>query len=113
MPRPSGTAKLARRLGARVRELRDEAGLTQEKLAWECELSKPYLSQIEAGKRMPSIAVLGAVAKRLGILIADIVALEPNEPRLRLLEAARHHDEAALEVAVREVVSARGKRSRR
>ncbi len=100
MPRPSGTAKLARRLGARVRELRVEAGMTQESLAWECDLSKPYLSQVEAGKRLPSIAVLDAIARRLGLRVADLVAIDATDPRLRLLDAARRKERAAVKAAL-------------
>ena len=76
MPRPSGTATLAKRLGARLRALRVEAGITQEALAWESDIAKPYLSQVEAGKRLPSIAVLSALAKRLGVQLVDVVALD-------------------------------------
>ncbi len=92
MPPPSGTTKLARRLGARLRYLRAEAGLTLEKLAWECDLSKPYLSQIESGKRLPSLTVLHALAERLDVELAELVAFDLDEPRLALLEATRRHE---------------------
>lgn len=103
MPRPSGTAKLARRLGTRLRELRTEAGITQERLAWECDLSKPYLSQVEAGKRLPSVAVLGAIADRLGLELADLVALDTDRPRLKLLDAARRKDKAGVRAALKQL----------
>ena len=43
MPARRINHELARLLGARIRQLREEVGLTQERLAWECELSKGYL----------------------------------------------------------------------
>jgi transcriptional regulator with XRE-family HTH domain len=93
---------MARQLGARIRGLREEVDITQERLAWECDLAKPYLSQIEAGKRIPSLPVLALLAKRLGVELADIVAIRPKRPRLALLEAARKGDRdgvlAALEL---------------
>jgi transcriptional regulator with XRE-family HTH domain len=96
-------ARLARAIGARIRLLRDEVGLTQEKLAWECDLTKGYLSQVEAGKRTASIPALAALAGRLGVLVADLVAADLSEPRLALLEAARRRDSKGVELAVRKL----------
>ena len=91
MPRKAAPS-LARRLGARIRELREAAGLTQERLAWDCELDKGYLSQVEAGKRMPSLPVLFDLAKHLQLEVADFVGFDLESPRLRLLDAARRND---------------------
>src|SRR4051812_3568431 len=96
MPRRPGTASLARRLGARIRALRKEADITQERLAWDCDLDKGYLSQVEAGKRVPSVPVLFALAARIGVEAADLVAFPVARPRLRLLEAARRKDQAGV-----------------
>lgn len=84
-------------------QLRVDAGITQERLAWECDLSKPYLSQIEAGKRLPSLGVLNALAARLGLQLADLVALDGAEPRLALLDAARRRDRVAVRVALKKL----------
>jgi transcriptional regulator with XRE-family HTH domain len=91
MPRKAAPS-LARRLGARIRELREAAGFTQERLAWDCELDKGYLSQVEAGKRMPSLPVLFDLAKQLQLEVADFVGFDLEHPRLRLLDAARRND---------------------
>jgi len=66
MPPPPGSDQLAKRLGARIRRLRERAKITQERLAWDCDLGKGSLSQVEAGKRLPSLAVLSAIAARTG-----------------------------------------------
>lgn len=102
MPRPT-TKKLAQRLGARIRDLREEIGLTQEKLAWEAGFAKPYLSQVEAGKRLPTLGVLKALADRLGVEMADVVALDEDEPRLALLETARKKDRAGVKAALKKL----------
>jgi transcriptional regulator with XRE-family HTH domain len=101
MPRRAGSTTLARKLGARIRALREEVGITQEQLAWQVELDKGYLSQVEAGKRLPSIPVVVTLAERLGVEAADLFVLDLKNPRLRLLEAARTKDAAELKRAVK------------
>ena len=68
---PIPRQRLAKLLGARIAGLRGKSGLTQERCAWEAGLSKAYLSQIEAGKRLPSLVTLLALAERLGVEIRD------------------------------------------
>lgn len=101
MPRSAGNRTVARRLGARLRALRGEANLTQERLAWECDLDKGYLSQLESGKRLPSVAVLHVLAARLGVEVADLLAFDLARPRLALLDAARRADRDAVLAALR------------
>ena len=48
-------------------------GLTARALAAKVGVSAPYLSQIEAGKREGSIAVMKALAEALGVGIEDLV----------------------------------------
>jgi transcriptional regulator with XRE-family HTH domain len=70
---PAKPSNLARSLGARIVALRSKLELTQEKLAWETDLSsKGYLSRIESGKRLPSIDVLERLAHRLGVEVRDL-----------------------------------------
>ena len=92
MPRRSGPARVARLLGQRIKDLRVEAELTQEDVAWSCDLSKSHLSQIEAGKGYPSVPVLLALAKQLGVRPVDIVAFDPADARTQLLDAVRRGD---------------------
>jgi transcriptional regulator with XRE-family HTH domain len=101
MPSRAGPLSLARQLGTRIRALRGEANLTQERLAWDCDLDKGYLSQVEAGKRIPSVPVLAMLAKRLGIELADLFVLRLTRPRLALLDAARRGDREGVQAALR------------
>lgn len=54
-------------VGANVRRLRVERELTQEQLAHDAEIDVTYLRGIEAGRRNPSVAVLGGLSNALGI----------------------------------------------
>jgi len=53
-------------VGERLRRVREEAGISQRRLAFEgC--TPAYISRIEAGQRVPSIQILGELARRLGV----------------------------------------------
>lgn len=58
--------------GAKVRLLRENAGLTLTELAQRARISKPYLSQIERGLRNPSPPVASRIANALDIAIVDM-----------------------------------------
>jgi transcriptional regulator with XRE-family HTH domain len=77
-----------------------ERGLTQERLAWDSELDKGYLSHIEQGHQMPSLPVLATLAARLGVGLTDLVALDADDPRCQLLDAVRSRDLANLQLAL-------------
>lgn len=81
--------------------MREEVQLTQERLAWACDIDKGYLSQIESGKRVPALPVLQELATQLGAGAADLLAFDLNEPRYALLDAARRGDRAKVRSAVR------------
>ena len=50
--------KHLKQFGQNVVRLRNDAGLTQEKLAERVQISSRYYQSIEAGKRWPTIGVL-------------------------------------------------------
>lgn len=52
-------------VGANVRRLRIERKLTQEQLAHDAEIDVTYLRGIEAGRRNPSVSVIGRLANAL------------------------------------------------
>ena len=61
-----------RQLGAKVRSLRRERGLTQESLAESLDLSIAYVSVIERGGRNPPYTTVVAIARALGVSPRDI-----------------------------------------
>ena len=56
-----------------IRVWREYRGMTQQQLAKVAEISVPYLSQLESGKRKGSTSVLGAIAKGLDLMLDDLV----------------------------------------
>lgn len=64
--------KLAKRIGKRISHTRRKQGMTSEKLAYENGISKGYMSDIENGKKIPSIRMLDQIATALGVDIKDL-----------------------------------------
>jgi transcriptional regulator with XRE-family HTH domain len=73
----------SRKLGARIRTLRKEAGLSLTALAERADVSKGYLWTLERGetKTRPSGETLHRIAKALGTTIADLLgrSVEPGD----------------------------------
>lgn len=53
--------------GSAIRHFRQESGLSQEALADRLDMSPPYISMLESGKRYPSIEMLIRIANALEI----------------------------------------------
>lgn len=71
--RPITEAEVAdlERLGAQVRELRHEAGMTQQQLADAAQLSRSQVRRIEAGTRRTRRSTLERIAEAVADLIDD------------------------------------------
>ena len=54
-------------VGANIKRLRKERGLSQEALAGEAGLAMRHLGRIERGEGNPTVAVLGKLADVLGV----------------------------------------------
>ncbi|WP_065754528.1 helix-turn-helix domain-containing protein [Bradyrhizobium paxllaeri] len=50
-----------------LRRLRNARGWSQDELAWEAEISRSYLSQLEKGVYYVSIKVIGRLADKLNV----------------------------------------------
>jgi transcriptional regulator with XRE-family HTH domain len=61
-----------KRLGLRIRELRQRQGLSQEALADVAHIGRSYMSGIERGVRNCSTLHLFRVAKALRVRVADL-----------------------------------------
>ena len=55
------------RVGLNLRKFRDERGISQEDLAFDCGLHRTYISGVERGVRNPTVVVLEKIAKALKI----------------------------------------------
>ncbi|WP_341896941.1 helix-turn-helix transcriptional regulator [Sphingobium sp. YR657] len=62
------------RVGSNVRRLREERGLTQERVAFDAHIDLTYLGGIERGKRNPSLLVMVRIANALNAEIRELLA---------------------------------------
>lgn len=60
--------------GQIVRELREEAGLSQERLSYLAKLSRNYVGQVERGENSPTLDAVAALARALGKPARDLIA---------------------------------------
>ena len=51
--------------GEVLKQLRNDAGISQETLAYECELDRSFISLMERGLRIPTIETLFKLSKPL------------------------------------------------
>jgi transcriptional regulator with XRE-family HTH domain len=65
-------------LGARLRLLRNRNGWTLEELSLRTELSEPFLSRLESGRRQPSLAALITLARAYSIPLAALLDETPS-----------------------------------
>ena len=56
-----------------VREARQRAGLTQERLSFLAGLSRPYISELERNLKSPTVETLFRICDALQVSAADIV----------------------------------------
>ena len=64
------------RIGLRIKQLRANAGLTQDQLAYAINLSRSYLAEVETGKRNISIVNLERICDGLQVSLTDFFADE-------------------------------------
>jgi len=64
------------RLGARLRELRQAAGLTQAELARRTGIHRPNIARVEAGRHTPSLETLARLAAAIGVPTTHVLAEE-------------------------------------
>jgi transcriptional regulator with XRE-family HTH domain len=63
-------------VGANIRHLRKERGLSQETLAGEAGLAMRHLGRIERGEGNPTVAILGKLAAVLGVHPTDFYSVD-------------------------------------
>jgi len=73
-----------RRLGERVRMLRNQRGMSRKVLAAHARVSERYLAQMEAGKGNCSIVLLRRIARAIGLPVTQLVQ-DGAEPPLDIV----------------------------
>ena len=61
-----------KQLGMRVRYLREQRKMTLEDLAFEANINKNYLSDLERGNRNPTVKILERIALALEISLEEL-----------------------------------------
>lgn len=64
------------RIGNRIRELRIKKNLSQEKLAFACDLDRTYIGSVERGERNISVINLRKIGKALNIELTILLNIE-------------------------------------
>ena len=65
-------------LGARIRSRRRQLGLTLRAVSEGCQLSVPYLSQVERNHANPTVTALASIARALGVGLSYFVPDEEH-----------------------------------
>jgi transcriptional regulator with XRE-family HTH domain len=65
-------ATLRQRFGNRLREIRAQRGMTQERFAEILGMSVDFLSLIERGRNAPSFDTIERISKRLKVSVAEL-----------------------------------------
>ncbi|MHB8460732.1 MAG: helix-turn-helix domain-containing protein [Candidatus Limnocylindrales bacterium] len=84
-----GPINLAGRVGAEIRRRRVDSGLTQAELG--SPLSRSFISAVEHGRVVPSLATLTLVAHRLGIGLGTL--LDGVDDHLSAVYSPTHADD--------------------
>ncbi len=64
--------KASQRVALNIIKVRKEKGYTQERLAYESDISKGYLSEVESGKKSPTVRTLAKLAEVLEVPLAKL-----------------------------------------
>ena len=89
-------------VGVRIRQLREDRGLSQEALAALCDLHRTYIGLIERGERNLSLTTIEVIAQQLGVPIYDIFKgiQTPAGSKTRSKPAPPTFEDLAAQVAV-------------
>lgn len=77
-------AASAEQLGKRIRELRNQQGLTLDELAERSGVSRAMLSKIERGENNPTLVVAVKVAVALGLTTAQLIGVEERKQAIKV-----------------------------
>jgi transcriptional regulator with XRE-family HTH domain len=76
VPPRSNLHPALKKLGERIRQLRQAKKWTQEDLAGECGFDRSYVSGLEVGRRNPTYLKLLKLARSLGIPLLTLLNLD-------------------------------------
>lgn len=71
---PADEIRIPKQLGATVRRLRTDAGISQIDLAEKAGLNHNFLGEVERAEKLPSIVTVVRLAQALGMKGSDLLA---------------------------------------
>ncbi len=69
---------ITKEMGNRIRTLRNQMGLSQEKLALRAGIDRTYLAGVESGKRNATITSIEKIVNALEISLSDFFDFKQN-----------------------------------
>lgn len=69
-------SQLKKKIGERIRDLRESKGISQQNLAAICNFEKANLSRIEAGRTNPTVSTMYKISQALDITLTELVDVE-------------------------------------
>lgn len=79
MARRRSNPAIAHSIGARIRAVREAAGISQQALADRVGATAPTISRLEAGSLMPTVTTVVALAAAMGVPASALFQFEPAE----------------------------------
>jgi len=67
-----GVVLITKKVGDKIRELRTNTGLSQEKFAAKIDMDRTYFASVELGKRNIAIINLEKIANGLGVTLSEL-----------------------------------------
>lgn len=61
--------------GKVLKDIRNQKGLSQERLALKCNLDRTFISLLERGQRQPSLTSILLISESLGVPATELIAL--------------------------------------
>ena len=80
---PKAAHPLLRSLGAAIRSLRRERGMSQESLAGLADIDRSYMSSVERGLRNVSVLNVARIAEALGVPVWELFRPRPAAQVIR------------------------------
>jgi len=66
----------------RIKQLRESQNMTKTRLAQLSGVSQSYISDIEAGKRNPTLEVISRICDALGVTVVELLSDEETKPEI-------------------------------
>lgn len=91
-------------LSENIKTLRKKLGWSQEQLAEKTGVSAPYITQIEVGKRTPSLDIVEKLASALGVEYKTLFETSASVDSINSFEFSKHILESNIISAVTDAI---------